>query len=82
MRKHEQYSDQIARLYPPKKPKTEDGQRILTQNITFQVTDDCNLACFVAGTKILMDDFSYKNIEEVHIGDRVLAFEENTPRGK
>lgn len=45
MKRHEQYSDQIARLYPPEKPKTEDGQRILTQNVTFQVTDDCNLAC-------------------------------------
>lgn len=45
MRKYEQYSDQIARLYPPEKPKTEDGQRILTQSVTFQVTDDCNLAC-------------------------------------
>ena len=45
MRKHEQYSDQIARLYPPEKPETDDGQRILTQSVTFQVTDDCNLAC-------------------------------------
>lgn len=82
MKRTEQYSDQIARLYPPEKTKTDDGQRILTQSITFQVTDDCNLACFVAGTKILMDDFSYKNIEEVQIGDRILAFEENTPKGK
>lgn len=45
MKRTEQYSDQIARLYPSKKVKTDDGQRILTQSITFQVTDDCNLAC-------------------------------------
>ena len=45
MKKFEQYSDQIARLYPPEKATTEDGQKILTQSITFQVTDDCNLAC-------------------------------------
>ena len=41
MKRTEQYSDQIARLYPSKKVKTDDGQRILTQSITFQVTDDC-----------------------------------------
>lgn len=82
MKKFEQYSDQIARLYPPEKPMTDDGQKVLSQSVTFQVTDDCNLSCFIAGTKILMDDFSYKNIEDVKTGDRVLAFNENTPRGK
>lgn len=32
--------------------------------------------CFVAGTKILMSDMSYKNIEEVKVGDKV-----KTPEG-
>lgn len=80
MRQLEQYQDQIARLFPEYAIPGED--HILSQTVTFQVTDDCNLACFVAGTKILMDDFSYKNIEDVKIGDRILAFDENTPKGK
>lgn len=80
MRQLEQYQDQIARLFPEYAIPGEN--HILSQTVTFQVTDDCNLACFVAGTKILMDDFSYKNIEDVKIGDRILAFDENTPKGK
>ena len=33
-------------------------------------------SCFIAGTKILMSDFSRKNIEDVKIGDEVLGFPE------
>ena len=32
--------------------------------------------CFLAGTKILMADESYKNIEDVAVGDRVMSFDE------
>lgn len=32
------------------------------------------LSCFPAGTKITMFDGSYKNIEDVQIGDRVLSY--------
>ena len=40
--------------------------------------------CFVAGTKILMGDLTYKNIEDVQIGDIVMGFEEkpSTQGGK
>ena len=77
MRRTEQYSDQIARLYPPEKTKTDDGQRILTQSITFQVTDDCNLACcFVRGTKILMSNNIEKNIEDIQLGDKVMGYDD------
>lgn len=86
MRKFEQYTDMISRLYPEKHHLPEgmlkEGERVLSQCVTFQVTDDCNLACFIAGTKILMSDFSYKNIEDIKVGDKVLAFDEHTEKGK
>jgi len=34
--------------------------------------------CFLAGTKVAMADGSYKNIEDIKIGDMVKAFDENT----
>lgn len=33
-----------------------------------------NAPCFIAGTKILMSDFSYKNIEDVIIGDKIISY--------
>jgi len=36
--------------------------------------------CFLAGTKVLMADGSYKNIEEINIGDMVLSYHEHTKR--
>ena len=42
----EQYQDMIARLYPELHNKDlPDGRRSLTKTVTFQVTEDCNLAC-------------------------------------
>ena len=83
MKQFEQWQDQIARLFPEYKDKYGNGKdRVLSQTVTFQVTDACDLACFAAGTKILMSDFSYKNIEDVKIGDEVLAFNEKTEKGK
>ena len=35
-------------------------------------------SCFVAGTKILMGDNSYKNIEDIVIGDKILSVDMNT----
>lgn len=76
-RRHiEQYQDMVARLLPERHIAREDGLRVLSRTVTFQVTEDCNLACFIAGTKILMSDFSYKNIEDVMEGDVVMAFPE------
>lgn len=40
MVRYEQYQDMVARLYPDL-----SGKGKLSQVITFQVTDDCNLAC-------------------------------------
>ncbi|WP_310603534.1 radical SAM peptide maturase, CXXX-repeat target family [Anaerosporobacter sp.] len=44
MRKFEQYQDMIARLYPEYVNNLSEG-RVLSKTVTFQVTDDCNLAC-------------------------------------
>ena len=85
----EQYSDSLARLYPEfTEGKTnvdgggKNSLRFLTRSVTFQVTDNCNLACFVAGTKILMSDYTYKNIEDIQVGDEVIGFDEHTEKGK
>lgn len=76
-RRHiEQYNDMVARLLPEKHMVREDGVRVLTRTVTFQVTEDCNLACFVAGTQILMADYNYKPIEDIRVGDMVLGFPE------
>ena len=46
MKKFEQYQDMIARLFPEYIPVDMDSKdRVLSQNVTFQVTDDCNLSC-------------------------------------
>lgn len=42
----EQYQDMIGRLYPEFEGENPlDGSRMGTSNVTFQVTDDCNLKC-------------------------------------
>lgn len=49
------------------------------RNFTFQVTEDCNLRCFAAGTKVLMADFTEKNIEDIQLNDVVMGFDEFDP---
>ena len=44
-KKFEQYQDMIPRLFPELCVSTSDGSRILPRTVTFQVTDNCNLAC-------------------------------------
>ena len=40
------FQDMIAQFYPEKTLRDDaDGERILSQCVTFQVTDKCNLAC-------------------------------------
>lgn len=46
MKRAEQYQDYISRLFPPSEEKKKKyNERLLPRTITFQVTDDCNLAC-------------------------------------
>lgn len=54
-------------------------------SLTINSTTDCNLRCkydLPAGTKILMSDFSEKNIEDVKTGDKIIGFTENPKLGK
>ena len=75
------YHDEVV-LYFPELFMDKEGvdahsknyERKSCLNVTFQVTDACNLACFPSGTKILMADFTYKNIEDVVVGDEVMSY--------
>lgn len=46
-RQFEQYANMIGRLYPELIKETDDLSNVktLSRTVTFQVTDDCNLAC-------------------------------------
>lgn len=41
----EQYQNMISRFYPFKYDKSKETNKIQTANVTFQVTDACNLKC-------------------------------------
>ena len=59
----------------------ESGLR--TKNITFVVTERCNLNCsycLSGDTLISMKDFSKKPISEIKVGDEVLAFNEHSEK--
>lgn len=45
MKRTEQYTDKLSRLYPELHQAKNESERILTQTVTFQVTDACNLSC-------------------------------------
>jgi len=47
-------------------------------NVTISLMSQSNSCCFVAGTKVHMDDGTTKNIEDVKIGDNVLSYNETT----
>lgn len=82
----ETFQDLISRLYPVNLSEVservlydENGKqrRFVARTCTFQVTDNCNLACtycLTAGTKVTMADLSQKNIEDIKLGDKVLGF--------
>jgi hypothetical protein len=60
MRRTEQYSEKLSRLYP-ELHEPVGTEKILTQTVTFQVTDDCNLAC--------------KYCYQTHKGKKKMSFE-------
>ncbi len=61
--KMEEYCDWLARLYPEYHVKTNDKSHVntLAKSVTFQVTDNCNLAC----------TYCY----QIHKGKRRMSFE-------
>ncbi|WP_415839687.1 polymorphic toxin-type HINT domain-containing protein [Paenibacillus tarimensis] len=62
-----------VRQEPKKTPRQEPRK---TQN---KKSNGCN--CFTAGTKVLTDE-GEKNIEDIEVGDMVLAKDENNPDGE
>lgn len=77
------YNDAIAKAYPELFENRHqdtigtgaDGD-VFVHNFTFQTSEKCSLNCFPAGTKILMADFSHKDIKDIQVGDEVIGFEE------
>lgn len=53
------------------------------ESIDLKITNHCEIGCpmcFAAGTKVLMADYTYKNIEEIKIGDEVVGFKESADK--
>ena len=76
MKKVEQYQDMIARLYP-ELVESSDAKH-LTRNVTFQVTDACNLNCSYCyqcnkGTRKMKFEYAKKLIDMMLNGDERLA---------
>lgn len=61
MRRFEQWQDRINRLFPEYSTQNQNSEMVLSQTVTFQVTDDCNLAC----------TYCY----QIHKGKRSMSFE-------
>ena len=55
----------------------ENGQ---ITKANFYLVDPTKETCFLAGTKILMADGSYKNIEDVRVGDSVKSYDEKSEK--
>ena len=60
-------------------PDNVPAQPVYPESIDMKITNYCEMGCqmcFVAGTKVLMADYTYKNIEDIKVGDEVVGFEE------
>ncbi|MDF2927886.1 MAG: hypothetical protein K0Q75_124 [Anaerospora sp.] len=55
------------------KSHTHGNQSMAVTNCN--CTCNCDGSCFVAGSKVLMDDWTWKNIEDVQIGDKVIGID-------
>jgi radical SAM peptide maturase (CXXX-repeat target family) len=78
------YNNAIAKAYPElfsNKRQDQvgcgDDADVFCHNFTFQVTERCSLNCFAMGTKILMADWTEKNIEDISCGDEILGIDES-----
>ena len=74
MKRTEQYTEQLSRLYP-ELHQANEKEKILTQTVTFQVTDDCNLACKYCyqthkGKKKMSFDTAKKMIDLLLTGEK------------
>lgn len=78
MRKFEQYQDFIARLYPELGGMDRYGKKPISKVLTFQVTDECNLACTYCyqinkGKRRMQFKDARKLIDMVLCGDEKMA---------
>ena len=79
----ESYNEAIEKLYPERFEEragvdiNDADNEVFVHNFSFQTSEDCNLNCFAAGTKILMADVSRKNIEDICVGDSILGIPED-----
>jgi|GEM_PF-333125 len=72
------YIDLISEMYYDKDMFLKPTES-LTRNVTFQVTDLCDLCCsycLTGDTEILMSDLTTKPIKDVVVGDKVLGVKE------
>jgi hypothetical protein len=67
----------VPPLYPIPNPTNQDYTHPACQGPNWDnsgpICIEPNLSCFVAGTKVIMADGTSKNIEDVKIGDEILA---------
>lgn len=54
------------------------GQVLEFSSLSQACPTNTYFCCFIGGTKILMSDYTYKNIEDVRVGDFVITFNEET----
>ena len=70
------YEEVAAAGEPVDWEKGFDVEETLNINIPFKNQDGSG-SCFPAGTKVLLEDLSYKNIEEIHVGEKVVTHNNN-----
>ncbi|MGN0734109.1 MAG: radical SAM peptide maturase, CXXX-repeat target family [Emergencia sp.] len=71
---HFEFPDIVSRLYPELHKFDSNGERTLSRTVTFQVTDECNLACTYCyqinkGTRRMSLDTAKKMIDELLEGN-------------
>lgn len=81
------YNDGISKAYPELFENREQKEvgvgkdaDVFCHNFTFQTSEACSLSCtycLAAETKILMADYTYKDIEDIVVGDIVIGCKEN-----
>ena len=60
-------------------PDGEDAHPEFPESIDLKITNRCDMNCFMcfpAKTKVLMADYTYRNIEDIKVGDKVIGYEE------
>lgn len=83
------YNDAITKAYPElfeNRHQDEIGTGadgdVFVHNFTFQTSERCSLNCFGKGTKILMADYTYKDINNILVGDKIMGCKEELKDGE